>query len=1499
MQLGELVGFKSDRFFEGAVQLRWVEERMERAADAAEHFVFHGPHYHGVSQDDSDGISSAYKLKDTATLLMDFVASIASGESANVNPFTLVVAGYGSGKSHFALTLAKLLMSPTELLACKIVHSIRSADEEIGERVGELLERVKKPSLVVALDGMSNFHLGSELSRGVLRQLKENNLDLGPILELSPRFGYAQDFVRRNYEIRKSDFEKDKLLQDQDKDAICSALQENDDNVYQAVDDIYFKANGTRIPVEGRESAQDLINTACEVYCGENGYFSSLVILFDEFGRYLEYAAAKPWLAGDSALQQIFQGIQDNAGLSRFVGFIQYELKAYLNRFSQKELSQLQRYITRFDSAQKLFLSTNLETLFAHLIEKKDPAQLNAIVELEHNKRTASEAHTLLCQNLPGIDKFPVWKDSRQFHQVIVKGCWPLHPLTTWFLTRQQDIVQSRSALTFIKDILEAASGKKIDPEEPRFYTIPPAELVLRSMLEEITAAERSRGGVIAETLCSVLEKYKARLTEQQRLVLAGIMILDKLRVATKDKGQIDRLLQLCTELSPHALDEALRYLSNEIGAVEWNRDLCQYELVADAATRGQFQQVLKRKLLALDSSSIGELFATRARVFGEIGDIETDFAVMRDIFSRDWCFSALFVHCDNYLDTITRAFEEWWTAENHDEAKGRVLYLYIGPREDPGEYLAQSQELLNMLLGKKAVQAAPVWTIAIHDTEGTIAENLGRIHVLEDRFLPEEAEKYRRFLPEERERTLRVLRDEMQKAVQQRVSSVAGLDTVVGRRLRQTAQWIFEQVYPSVFPFPFDGFQNKTGSGPKECLQLTRALIGRQVSGDWIATQSTQIQNRVNRLFVKSWKVLGNDGKVALKPGLKELAALLYSVEETLKQPNATLYDTYSALIAPPYGFNSSSAGLIIGLVLARETPPRALSCQGVSIGVQEWLTRAFPKGGKVCLDKSCLKSTAVTFLSEDTLHRWKKVIADLESEENLRKKLELFAAAKRMLQTEPVPETLLGRFEYLTEKVSDAQIRLAEHTRKVQSLERSLEVALQKSDIANIIRWGSDLRRLQKDMEAEAELWGSDDLQEIKGLVGDALHALGNRVAAWVAEETCNGYGQLNTFRFKMDKSEQNLKFLELDAEATLVENHKNRIISQVEIRMKYETSITSAQDLVRQPAPSKSSAAWKLKDEIKTCNSSIENLKKANSEIGGPDIMKLIEQVQSRKERAKLCIKEQEEELDAICNLKITTPQDIAAVRNKLAEQAVVFKGTTDEAYLADMNKQLDILLGDMNAWGSALLSPEDTDRVLKERIAERCTHLKSLFDDEEMEQTWNFEDVYSNYREYLVNERWEQSTKWFSTVRPDVTAFDTWTLTQCQKQLTVISDPPKFLSVKHAEEIDKIARQIRQRAENLKEQEREATALKWIEGIRSQLEPVDALSGADCERLLRALATLPESVSEKEMHHVVAMRAVLTRRHDSLDIKSILDRICHLRDELRECLFKELCRLYKLE
>lgn len=1497
MLLGDLVTFKSELFFEGAVQLRWVNENLARAVDAAQNFVFHGPQYHGVRHDESEGISSAYKLKDTATLVLELVQSfVPDVTKVDPNPLSLVVAGYGSGKSHFALTVAKLLMEPlNKAVPQAILKNLKLVDSSIGEQVDNILAQLWKPSLVVTLDGMSNFHLGSELSRCIIKQLKAHDLDLTPILELSPRFTYAQDFVERNYEIRRDDFAK--MLEGMDKDFIYAKLQENDENIYQIVDDIYYRANGTWIPVEGRESAQDLINTVCENYCGENGFFSNLIILFDEFGRYLEYAAEKPRLAGDSALQQIFQGIQDNKNLTRFIGFIQYELKTYLNRFSHRELSQLQRYITRFESANKLYLSTNLETLFAHLIEKRDPAKLKKLLALDTNKKIAHETHSVLCSNLPRINDLPVWKDSEQFQKVIVEGCWPLHPLATWFLTRQQDIVQSRSALTFIKDVLDVASRQQME-QEGAIFTISPAELVLRSMLQEIVAAERAQGGVIAETLQALLEKYQAQLSEPQKLVLVGIMILDKLRIASRDKAQIDRLLQSATGLVEQELNVALQYLSNNIGIVEWNRDLCQYELVADAATRGQFQQVLKRKLLSLDHEKFGELFTARAKFFGDLTDLDSDFADSKDICSRDWQFTAKHAHGGDYFEILGRAFDEWKYAEHHDDAKGRVIYLYLNAKEDPDTYIEKSEEFLNGLLNKHGTAAAPIWSIIIHDKDEKIADNLSRYYVLEDKFLPDEVAKFSRFLPEEKERCSRIFREETQSAVRQRLFVVAGISEVVDLRLKPTAQWIFEQIYPSALPFPFDGFQTKSGTGPKDCALLIKALIGRQVSGDWIATQTPAVQNRVKRLFVQVWKIMGRDGKIQLKPGLKQLADLIDALETAHADQNLTIYDSYSILLRPPYGFNSSSVGLVLGLLLARETPPRALKYKDENVALQDWLGVAFPaRGTKPYIDPNCLKLTKIIFLSEDSLQRWKKMLSELEYEENLQKKIELYHAAINMNRNDPIPEILEGNFKFIAEKVMLAETQLKDHVGKVQSIQRELEQAERRNSVKHFIRFGADMKKHQLSMQEHEEYWSKDDIQEVNDIITWALNSIKGRVPQFLELEVCNSYQQIQDFRYKMDRTERDLIFLELKDDANLVELHKNKIIGQIEARMQYETSITSATDFTRQPPLSKSVAAWKLKDEIGICENLIRNLRLAFTAIGGADIANLINRVETRKESIKSCIKQQIDELKEIANAKLSNHAEIKSTKHKLIEQVQIFKGTPDEDFVNDMIKQLNMFLTDIHSWSNIVMPPEDTDKFMIEQINQRCDELEEIIKKEEdTEINWDFKEVYFSIRESLVAERQAQSQRWISTVKPNIGNIDQWSMQECVKQLSIISDRPRFLSLAHAREIERIENAIRDKTEKIRERDRQAAALKWIDNIQKQIESKGQLSLEDCEQLLRSLEKMPDVISEKEIPHVIALRKMLTERQDTLDIQSILDRICSLRDELRIELLNEIKRLY---
>ena len=276
----DIVHFRDDLFFEGAVQLRWVKDNPDRAERAATNFVFHGPRYHAV---DSSSPADGYVLKDTATFVAKIVKEIAEGNEKQGNPFSLAIAGYGSGKSHLAVTLAKLIANPGASTANVIRESVARADNEVGHQLSESLELLGKPVLVVPLDGMANFNLGSEIARQIILQLKNAGCNLSAIEELSPRFNIAANFVLRNFSLRQADFEE--VLPGLNELAIIERLDEHDEASYAAVDTIYEAANGAHIPVEGNESVQDLIATVTAQYCSSDGPFSGLFILFDEFGR--------------------------------------------------------------------------------------------------------------------------------------------------------------------------------------------------------------------------------------------------------------------------------------------------------------------------------------------------------------------------------------------------------------------------------------------------------------------------------------------------------------------------------------------------------------------------------------------------------------------------------------------------------------------------------------------------------------------------------------------------------------------------------------------------------------------------------------------------------------------------------------------------------------------------------------------------------------------------------------------------------------------------------------------------------------------------------------------------------------------------------------------------------------------------------------------------------------------------------------------------------------
>ena len=123
MELGKILEFRRDLYFEGAVQADWFYSQ-EKAAKVAENFVFHGKQYFGVEDQ-----GAGKKRIDTISLVEELTEKMSDDHA---NALTLAIADYGTGKSHLAVTLGQIfsgkdfmrpiLASPRIYKSTKILH---------------------------------------------------------------------------------------------------------------------------------------------------------------------------------------------------------------------------------------------------------------------------------------------------------------------------------------------------------------------------------------------------------------------------------------------------------------------------------------------------------------------------------------------------------------------------------------------------------------------------------------------------------------------------------------------------------------------------------------------------------------------------------------------------------------------------------------------------------------------------------------------------------------------------------------------------------------------------------------------------------------------------------------------------------------------------------------------------------------------------------------------------------------------------------------------------------------------------------------------------------------------------------------------------------------------------------------------------------------------------------------------------------------------------------
>lgn len=1427
MKFADIVSFRKDLLFNGAVQLSWFEKDKAQADKAAEHFVFHGPDYHGVAEEDLD--SSSHILVDTANFTLDILERV-NGKIAD-EPFALAIAGYGTGKSHLAITLASLFSKPQSDVAAKILANISMADAVIGKRVREIIsESLSQPYLVVTINGMQDFDLCSEIIRQVLRILNQNGLSTTILENLRPRFKSAMHFTESFFGPLKEDFIR-RFGESCDVQEIVERLKCQDEETFCKVNDIYEQKMGSPIHAVGQESLHDFIRITKETYCGPGKPFAGILIIFDEFGRYLEFAVQKPHVAGSGVLQQLFECVQANGDKVFLLCFIQYELKAYISRVAPELREDLNRYVTRYDAVRKVRLSTNLETLIANLLEKKNPEELER--QVKGVDEPPATVQLLMKRWFPDIRNHALWMDIDRFERIIYKGCWPLHPLSTWVLYKLSSIgksLQQRSALSLLADVYTDYRNAELEPGR----TIRPVDLCNEAMINEFLASERyGQQGAAAHAYENVLQKYQYEFIGNERIVLKAVLIATKIGVKAESKEDYLQILAMFSGLEKDVISDAVRLLEYEYGVLEWNELIHQYEITGDAVPRRAFIAQLEAKVAKIDSHTRANIFSQNYKKWMEFEIYNTDFGPQNNITTREWNFKVTFTNVSMLEGQIDYALRIWRDARGVDEEKGQLIYCYVGPESNIEAIKERAHKLMKSGMEKNKLEwerGAPVAVIFLNDEDGAFGHKIAEYWVLQEQMTEEDSQKFANYILDRKNSLVQEMQNLFSELERKR-HIVFATDKQIGEsRIKNMLTQLFEVVYPKRVTFPFDGFHTARGNAAKDCQVFTKELFLGNLDRDWISARGAQQRNRAYEVLDRSWGVISDDGSIRMKPSNKAVREIIELLESQLEknedsetQKFINMGETMRLLCMPPYGCNIASAGLILALFIGRRKNELLLLKDNQAISFENWLQDAVPGN---FFDLSVLDVTNVVRVSKESLSEWENLLDEWDVETTLVGKIDFQKKALELKERIPVPQQLYYKYKHLFDQANDA-------LRKLNSCQNIIDEALEKAqkgmekDNVGLLSWGAaDLADLYNMMCRESKQWTQEQIKEVEKHMAYVRLQTQQRFPKWLSRQTVADIEQLSKFKHKMIVNiGGNLAKLGLDEEKKQLEAHVGEVEKYIRFITEVKRTASDIENMVQNNVVSNSTPVQVLDTWLEQVKEFAKRLKeaKARKKIVQGDIDAATKKLAEFQKACQEQLEQHQERMTQVYNIKeISSLSDIAYWRNEVASLLVIYEGLEkDVDDLKLVQKQLDLVEMHYRQLDDENLSETEFEvackRCIEENYAEFSDDAPPL--DNEL--------IYGSLAKAIRAKRQRAADNWMQRNIPDLETISKFNASEALECKSRLEKWPRVLSDQQVKTVHEVLAACERRLDELE-----------VEGLLAKFE---ALSERGKKEFLQRLAT----------------------------------------------------------
>ena len=913
MKVNDILAFNKERYFNGAIQAEWFYD-PHLSYEIGSSYVFHGPRYYGVSNQDVQ--AGEHKLMD-AVSFTSMISDRITGR--NSNGFVMTIAGYGTGKSHLAVTLGKLFSGDDERTREAILNNICDIEPRIGQSLRQ--DVLPTRNLVIILNGMNNFNLDHEVMKCAKKALKQHGLNPGVMQALTTAYATAQHFLLQTFDMlypRYAYYAENIGLhvdgQDELKKHLLSSV-EISSATFGVINSVYRELNGQDIQWDSGISAGEVLTFLSKRFIEEEHVFKRIIVLFDEFGRYIEYAAQNPNIAGDSALQQIFEAIQNGKGKILHVAFIQSELSAYLLRVEKTSI--ISRYVGRYDTSDKYYLSSNFETILANLILKKDEALFRQVIASSFNRTQRYYQNMMQALNrwIKASANKSVWSNEEMFINVICKGCYPLHPITVWMLANMSNWMQQRSTITFASEMFEQISERYISTDSDFLPTIRPADIIESQVLNEMINSEEK--GLVQSQYCllyrDIIMKLGDTLSRDERTVLNAVLITNIGRFEAAYKEDAVLAVRYCACLSADVVNRCLASLENTHGVISYNDASHRYAMYAEANGRNDYKRVFLRHLIGIHKKiSIDSIDETISNAWLLRQDVETAFARLHGISGYEWRFEKRLITLEDFETFGGLYSSQVDSAYDGDQARGLLVLLYTNREIKDVEY-----EVVRVYR-KYKYENKPLVVIILSDTEKVILDKLADYYTIQS-MTPDERQRFARFIEEDKITTTFKLVQSFENMLMQRMIVESTGIVKSSKRLNQICLDRFEACFTKAMPFNFDGFEKRLTPTIRRYYNetannLANGVLNKRGSYDLL---QQDIKNRIRGLFsdsvARSWKMLSEELLFHM-PFDERIADFFVTTKARIDdQQIHSLNELFADYVMSPYGMNQYSLAILI----------------------------------------------------------------------------------------------------------------------------------------------------------------------------------------------------------------------------------------------------------------------------------------------------------------------------------------------------------------------------------------------------------------------------------------------------------------------------------------------------------------------------------------------------------------------------------------------------------